>query len=72
MICDFGCAQMIVPEGTSVQHSFTGLGAVRYLAPELLPIGSQVTMGDAIQQTKKTDIWAFGMTMFVSRSYMRQ
>lgn len=58
-LCDFGLSRMI--EETTLWHTTatTAPGTIRWKAPELLS-GEQRTV------TKKADIYAYGMTCFVS------
>ncbi|KAL5531785.1 hypothetical protein ACEPAF_5347 [Sanghuangporus sanghuang] len=63
LICDFGCARMV-----DASRSFANLtsgvnGTSRYLAYELLvPLDSNDELPTI--HSMKTDVWAFGMTMY--------
>ncbi|TDL15424.1 kinase-like protein, partial [Rickenella mellea] len=75
LLTDFGISRTLV-----VTHILTGLsnlmGSVRWMATELLnPNGRSLDDSDAedrtlmtefaVAQTKETDIWAFGMVVYV-------
>ena len=68
-ICDFGCARMIASTRTLAQLTATTRGTIQYFAPELLPVDLQaqgsMDAARAPKQSKKTDVWAFGMTIYV-------
>lgn len=61
LICDFGISRML-NSSLSITGSSTGAlrGSARWMAPELFDI----MVGNACH-TKETDVWAFGMTVFV-------
>ncbi|KAL5504701.1 hypothetical protein ACEPAH_7364 [Sanghuangporus vaninii] len=57
LICDFGCSLMMAASRSLANLSSGVRGTTRYLACELvapLPLG----------HTEKTDVWAFGMTVY--------
>jgi serine/threonine protein kinase len=60
MICDFGSARMYTPTHSLAKITSTVKGTTSYLAPELI---------DDInpsKHSKNSDVWALGMTIFVS------
>ena len=61
MICDFGMTTSIAPsESIETSHS-SHIGTLRYRAHELIPL----SRGRPIHTTA-SDVWAFGMTTYVS------
>ena len=67
LICDFGCARMADASQSFANFTSGIKGTQRYLAYELLVALSLSTEGSS-GHTPKTDVWAFGMTVFVSRN----
>lgn len=64
-ICDFGGSH-ITAASKSVAKPSTGIrGTLRYIAYELVASTDQYLM-----HTKESDVWAFGMTIFVSLAYI--
>ena len=64
MICDFGCARIETASYSAAAPTATLKGTCNYWAPELLEI---IPDGDASSiHTSKSDMWAFGMTVYVS------
>ena len=61
MICDFGCARMEQATQSLAAPSSAEKGTWNYLAPELLQPGAE-------RMSKETDVWAFGMTIYVRSS----
>lgn len=60
-ICDFGGSR-IAASSKSVAKPSTGIrGTPRYLSYELVAFPDQYS-----QHTKESDVWAFGMTIYVS------
>jgi serine/threonine protein kinase len=61
-LCDFGLSWMLV-ESTLWQASTSkgSNGTTRWMAPELF----EYLEGRTIKTTKKTDVWAYGMTCIV-------
>ena len=57
-ICDFGCSRMISASLSMANLSSSPKGTLRYLACELIT--------GKTGYTRETDVWAFGMTIFVS------
>ncbi|KAL5513805.1 hypothetical protein ACEPAH_4206 [Sanghuangporus vaninii] len=57
LLCDFGCSRMITATRTYAKISTTVKGTERYMAPEFFNSSHS-------KHSKKTDIWAFGMTVF--------
>lgn len=67
MITDFGLSQMISATQSimaSTNHDGNVKGTVRWMAVELFDIEE----GDA-GHTKASDMWAFGMTIYVRTEY---
>lgn len=66
LICDFGLSRLIAVsqimggDGVQVQSS-TVRGSARWMSPELL-----LPKGDRVIFSEGSDIWAFGMTVYVS------
>lgn len=61
LLCDFGISRMLEKTATyPISHTTaTGLrGTVRYMSKELLK--------ENASHTESSDIWAFGMTIYVS------
>ena len=61
LICDFGCARMIVASRTMAGVTSTVKGTHSFWAPELLDLDRPG------KHSKETDVWAFGMTTYVRR-----
>ena len=60
-ICDFGGARLLQATRTLGQNAPGCRGTVQFNAPELLdPEAGQIT------HSKASDVWAYGMTVFVS------
>ena len=60
VISDFGCAQMVADISRSIgKVTTTTKGSLAFWSPELL-VGQ-----DAARQSKESDVWAFGMTVYV-------
>ena len=59
LICDFGCSRMLAASRTLAQLTSDLKGTSSYLSYELV---TERCMG----HTKQSDVWAFGMTIFVS------
>lgn len=59
MICDFGTARMLSPSCTLANVTSTVKGTAQFHAPELLNYEVDAS------HSKETDIWAFGMTVYV-------
>lgn len=60
LICDFGCSRMITASQSLAKVSSGLKGTPRYQAYELL------SEGGFKGYTKEADVWAFGMTVYVS------
>ena len=71
MICDFGCARIEAASYSVAAPTSTLKGTCNYWAPELL---SHNPDGDKPpNHSVKSDIWAFGMTVYVSdERYLRR
>ena len=60
VISDFGCAQMVVDISLSLGRvTTTTKGTFPYWSPELWQSES------VVKQSKESDVWAFGMTIYV-------
>ena len=60
IISDFGCSQMVANISLSLgQVTTTTKGTSAFWSPELLE-GQ-----DDVKQSKESDVWAFGMTIYV-------
>lgn len=59
MICDFGSSRMIAPSRTLANITSTPKGTLQFWAPEL------VSSDEVARHSKATDVWAFGMVVFV-------
>ena len=73
VICDFGCARMIRDSLSIAKVSTTLKGTRTHLAPEVLdPEGDDIENISSAECelkplfSKESDVWAFGMTIFVS------
>lgn len=65
MIADFGCSRMFFASRSLAKVTATTKGTVLFWAPELLDIDNDEI---PVPQTKATDVWAFGMTVYVRSS----
>ena len=64
VISDFGCAQMVADISRSLgQVTTTTKGSLAFWSPELLK-------GQGVRQSKKSDVWAFGMTVYVCHNFV--
>ena len=61
LICDFGCACTSSYSLSLAEMTSAPRGTVRYWAPELVN-----HTGIPAAQSKASDVWAFGMTVYVS------
>ena len=62
LLADFGVSRMLIASGT-LDHTTNIRGTARWMAVELLLPTEE---GDALAlQTTRTDVWAFGMTIYV-------
>ena len=59
LICDFGSARFYYNSLSIANVSSAVRGTLAYWAPELVSITARTT------NTKATDVWAFGMTVYV-------
>ena len=60
VISDFGCAQMVADISLSLgKATTTTKGTFAFWSPELWKSES------IVKQSKKSDVWAFGMTVYV-------
>ena len=64
LLCDFGCSRMLLASRTMAQPTSTTKGTNQFWAPELISID-----GGSVSQSKETDVWAFGMTVYVCFLY---
>ena len=60
LITDFGCARIVDASLSLANPSSGPKGTMRYMAYELFAIGDGST-----SYTDKSDVWAFGMVLFV-------
>ena len=60
LICDFGCSRMLLASRTVAQLTSTTKGTNQFWAPELISVAD-----GEVKQSKETDVWAFGMTVYV-------
>jgi serine/threonine protein kinase len=61
MLTDFGVSRVIAASAASFK------GSTRWMAPELLiPESDEAGAHEPVEPNQKTDIWAFGMTIYVS------
>jgi serine/threonine protein kinase len=64
MLSDFGVSRVMVASQV-VTESTSFKGSTRWMAPELF-LPSDETLGRiTVTANKKTDVWAFGMTIYV-------
>lgn len=63
MICDFGSARMLAPSCSLANLSSNMKGTTRFWAPQ--PNGAV-----AARHSRATDVWAFGMTIYVRNIYV--
>ena len=63
MICDFGLARAITSSKSFMTNSSGNKGTVRYLAYELVALPDEYSI-----HTTASDVWAFGMVVYVSFS----
>ena len=69
LLSDFGVSRMLIASGT-LDHTTTLGGTARWMAVELLKPTEE---GDApALPTTESDVWAFGMTVYVSTSFHRR
>ena len=61
MICDFGSARVELTTQSVAAPTSSLKGTCNYWAPELL-------VSDGTRMSKQSDVWAFGMTIYVSIS----
>ena len=64
LICDFGSSRMIAASRSLANLSSGLKGTPRYLAYELL-VAPESSDGRLSGHTMKSDVWAFGMTIYV-------
>ncbi|OCB90803.1 kinase-like protein [Sanghuangporus baumii] len=67
LICDFGISRLIAASHTMAGHGLQGQsstirGSARWMSPELL-----LPSGEHAVHSKESDIWAFGMTVYVTK-----
>ena len=66
MICDFGMTRVITSSKSFQTFTSSNKGTARYLAYELVALSDRYP-----SSTKASDVWAFGMTIYVSLSQNR-
>ena len=64
MLCDFGVSRLLVNSRT-VAGTSTLKGVMRWMAPELMEPGEEEGETRHSCHTKATDVWAFGMVIYV-------
>ena len=64
-ITDFGISRIVV-NSVTIASSTAVKGSARWMAPELLRFGSGDSASEHQAHTKATDVWAFGMVVYVS------
>lgn len=70
LLSDFGISRMLVASG-SLDRSTSVKGSTRWMAAELLRpdlLSDEVDggfQGETAFHTKETDVWAYGMTLYV-------
>ena len=64
MLSDFGVSRLLVNSMT-VAGTSSLKGVMRWMAPELILPNEEIQMKHACH-TKATDVWAFGMVVYVS------
>lgn len=60
LLCDFGCSRIAYGNRSLANATTTTKGTICFWAPELLNFDRPV------RQSKETDVWAFGMSIYVS------
>ena len=60
LVCDFGCARMERYSIALANITSTPKGTYTYWAPELVD-----ATDNSSEQSKETDVWAFGMAVYV-------
>lgn len=64
MICDFGCSSVLFASLSLVRQDEGPKGTCQYMAPELVDPDA-VEPSTSTQSTEKTDVWAFGIVLYV-------
>ena len=67
LICDFGSARIAATSLSLAALTSELKGMCNYWAPELLSFGTD--SGTPLEHTLASDMWAFGMTVYVSVRY---
>lgn len=70
MLSDFGISRALVESGT-VSGTRSLRGTMRWMAAELIvpTSSSEADGGDCQLHTKETDVWAFGMVIYVNEQH---
>ena len=63
LLCDFGISKMLITSGSLDLSSIKG--SARWMAMELVTFDEGADTPRAVQHSKETDLWAFGMTINV-------
>ena len=63
-ITDFGISQIMINSMTITRFT-APKGGVRWMAPELLGVNLDDLVSEHPSHTKATDVWAFGMVVYV-------
>ena len=71
LLCDFGIARLL-RNNVTIEGTSTLKGSARWMAPELLdpPSEPPIKPGEHQFQTSISDVWAFGMTVYVGSEYL--
>ena len=70
LICDFGCARLeIATQAWAGRETSSLKGTTNYWAPELLLFNEDLLESDVPVARKESDVWAFGMTIYVCCSF---
>ena len=67
-LTDFGTAQLLIKAGVVAGPRLSN-GSVRWSAPELLALTDEAHAHEIY--TKASDVWAFGMVIYVRRTAYR-
>ena len=62
LVTDFGISHALATSSARAQTTSGAKGTVRWMAVELFGFGS----ASSTKATKESDVWAFGMTVYVS------
>ena len=68
LLCDFGISRLLV-DGVTITGTRRLKGSVRWMATELFEPGSTAIEGRPNFDTKASDVWAYGMVLYVRQWY---